>query len=193
RVVLRFHPELAPIKIAVLPLRKKRPELVATCHDLRHRLTRRWLTLYDDTAAIRPLYRRQDEVGTPRCLTVDVKTAAAPEKAAPGSRGGGAVLKGAVPVGGGPAWGPPGVPGTGAGIAGRRPQAGGSVPRTNAIVTTRTHSFDGSRSTGTRTTLSGTAKSSRGLSPRTLPMYETQIGTATREPVSSLPRLRGRS
>src|SRR5207245_305461 len=72
RVVLRFHPELAPIKIAVLPLLKKRPEIVAAGHDLRHRLTRRWLTLYDDTAAIGRLYRRQDEVGTPYCVTVDV-------------------------------------------------------------------------------------------------------------------------
>ena len=43
-------------------------------HDLRHRLTRRWLTLYDDTAAIGRLYRRQDEVGTPYCVTVDVQT-----------------------------------------------------------------------------------------------------------------------
>jgi len=78
--VLRLHPELAPIKIAVLPLLKKRPEIVATCHDLRRRLTRRWLTLYDDTAAIGRLYRRQDEVGTPYCVTVDVKTVGDAEK-----------------------------------------------------------------------------------------------------------------
>src|SRR5213076_3512743 len=84
RVVLRFHPELAPIKIAVLPLLKKRPEIVATCHDLRHRLTRRWLTLYDDTAAIGRLYRRQDEVGTPYCVTVDVKTVGDAEKSETG-------------------------------------------------------------------------------------------------------------
>ena len=80
RVVLRFHPELAPIKIAVLPLLKKRPEIVAACHELHHRLTRRWLTLYDDTAAIGRLYRRQDEVGTPYCVTVDVKTVGDAEK-----------------------------------------------------------------------------------------------------------------
>jgi glycyl-tRNA synthetase len=80
RVVLRFHPELAPIKIAVLPLLKKRSEIVTTCHELRRRLTRRWLTLYDDTAAIGRLYRRQDEVGTPYCVTVDVKTVGDPEK-----------------------------------------------------------------------------------------------------------------
>jgi glycyl-tRNA synthetase len=80
RVVLRFHPELAPVKIAVLPLLKKRPEIVATGHELRRRLTRRWLTLYDDTAAIGRLYRRQDEVGTPYCVTVDVKTVGDAEK-----------------------------------------------------------------------------------------------------------------
>jgi glycyl-tRNA synthetase len=74
RVVLRFHPELAPVKIAVLPLLKKRPEIVATAHALRDRLARRWVTIYDDTAAIGRLYRRQDEVGTPYCVTVDVQT-----------------------------------------------------------------------------------------------------------------------
>jgi glycyl-tRNA synthetase len=80
RVVLRFHPELAPVKIAVLPLLKKRGEIVARCHDLRDRLARRWTSVYDDTAAIGRLYRRQDEVGTPYCLTVDVKTLGDPEK-----------------------------------------------------------------------------------------------------------------
>jgi glycyl-tRNA synthetase len=80
RVVLRLHAELAPIKIAVLPLLKKRPEIVATCHALRARLARHWITLYDDTAAIGRLYRRQDEVGTPFCVTVDVKTVGDTEK-----------------------------------------------------------------------------------------------------------------
>jgi glycyl-tRNA synthetase len=80
RVVLRLHPELAPVKIAVLPLLKKRPEIVATCHELRARLARRWAALYDDTAAIGRLYRRQDEVGTPFCVTVDVKTVGDAEK-----------------------------------------------------------------------------------------------------------------
>src|SRR5216110_1891476 len=74
RVVLRFHPDLAPVKIAVLPLLKKRPEIVTTAHDLRATLARRWVTVYDDTAAIGRLYRRQDEVGTPYCVTVDVQT-----------------------------------------------------------------------------------------------------------------------
>ena len=74
RALLRFHRDLAPVKIAVLPLLKKRGDIVATAHELRQRLGRRWVTVYDDTAAIGRLYRRQDEVGTPYCLTVDVKT-----------------------------------------------------------------------------------------------------------------------
>jgi glycyl-tRNA synthetase len=74
RVVLRLHWELAPTKIAVLPLLKKREEIVALGRELRDRLARQWTTVYDDTAAIGRLYRRQDEVGTPYCLTVDVQT-----------------------------------------------------------------------------------------------------------------------
>ncbi len=80
RVLLRLHRELAPLKIAVLPLLKKRPEIVALAQELRTRLARRWVTVYDDTAAIGRLYRRQDEVGTPYCLTVDVKTVGDQEK-----------------------------------------------------------------------------------------------------------------
>jgi glycyl-tRNA synthetase len=80
-VVLRFHPEVAPVKIAVLPLLKKREEIVARCGELRDRLAARgWVTVYDDTAAIGRLYRRQDEVGTPYCVTVDVQTVGDPEK-----------------------------------------------------------------------------------------------------------------
>jgi glycyl-tRNA synthetase len=81
RVVLRFHPEVAPVKIAVLPLLKKREEIVARCWELRDRLAvRGWVTVYDDTAAIGRLYRRQDEVGTPYCVTVDVQTVGDAEK-----------------------------------------------------------------------------------------------------------------
>lgn len=74
RVVLRLHHALAPIKIAVLPLLKNRPELVAKAHALADDLKKRWVTRYDDTAAIGKLYRRQDEVGTPFCITVDVES-----------------------------------------------------------------------------------------------------------------------
>jgi len=86
RVVLRLHRELAPIKIAVLPLLKKRPEIVATAHGLRGRLSRQWRCVYDDTAAIGRLYRRQDEVGTPYCVTVDVKTVGDREKGEAGDQ-----------------------------------------------------------------------------------------------------------
>jgi glycyl-tRNA synthetase len=74
RVVLRFHPEIAPTKIAVLPLLKKNDQIVETAEKLTADLRRRWLTVYDDTASIGRLYRRQDEVGTPFCVTVDVQT-----------------------------------------------------------------------------------------------------------------------
>jgi glycyl-tRNA synthetase len=72
RVLLAFHPELAPYKVAVLPLLKKRPEIVALCQRILGDLRRDMLAVYDDTAAIGKLYRRQDEIGTPWCVTVDV-------------------------------------------------------------------------------------------------------------------------
>jgi glycyl-tRNA synthetase len=74
RVVLGFHPEMAPVKIAVLPLLKKSGKIVGTAKDLLGRLRGRWNAVYDDTAAIGKLYRRQDEIGTPFCVTVDVQT-----------------------------------------------------------------------------------------------------------------------
>ncbi|MDP6558632.1 MAG: glycine--tRNA ligase [Candidatus Binatia bacterium] len=74
RVVLQLHPELAPIKIAVLPLLKKNPQIVETARKICDDLRKRWASVYDDTAAIGRLYRRQDEVGTPFCVTVDVQT-----------------------------------------------------------------------------------------------------------------------
>jgi glycyl-tRNA synthetase len=74
RVVLRFHPELAPIKVAVLPLLKKNDRIVETAKKLCAELKQRWFSVYDDTASIGRLYRRQDEVGTPFCITVDVQT-----------------------------------------------------------------------------------------------------------------------
>ena len=72
RVVLGFHPELAPYKVAVLPLLKKRPEIVELCHRIKDDLSRHVMAVYDDTASIGKLYRRQDEIGTPWCVTVDV-------------------------------------------------------------------------------------------------------------------------
>ncbi|HTK45514.1 MAG TPA: glycine--tRNA ligase [Patescibacteria group bacterium] len=74
RVVLGLHPDLAPYKVAVLPLLKKRPEIVEICRRLRDDLARDVMAVYDDTAAIGKLYRRQDEIGTPWCVTVDVES-----------------------------------------------------------------------------------------------------------------------
>jgi glycyl-tRNA synthetase len=74
RVVLRFCPELAPIKIAILPLLKKNTQIVETAKRICEELQRNWYSVYDDTASIGRLYRRQDEVGTPFCVTVDVQT-----------------------------------------------------------------------------------------------------------------------
>jgi len=72
RVSLALHPDLAPYKVAVLPLLKKRPEIVELCHRLLADLKQDLMAVYDDTAAIGKLYRRQDEIGTPWCVTVDV-------------------------------------------------------------------------------------------------------------------------
>jgi len=74
RVVLRLHPELAPYKVAVLPLLKKRPEIVQLARRIRADLAQDVMAVYDDTAAIGKLYRRQDEIGTPWCVTVDVES-----------------------------------------------------------------------------------------------------------------------
>jgi glycyl-tRNA synthetase len=70
RTVLRLHPKLAPVKAAVLPLVNKdgQPELAREVH---HRLRSRMQSEYDDGGAIGRRYRRQDEIGTPFCLTID--------------------------------------------------------------------------------------------------------------------------
>lgn len=73
RSVLRFHPQLAPIKAAVLPLVKKdgMPEIAMNLYqDLR----KHWNCFYDEKAAIGRRYRRQDEAGTPFCITIDGQT-----------------------------------------------------------------------------------------------------------------------
>lgn len=73
RVVLRLHPRLAPIKVAVFPLVKKdgQPEIAA---EIYRTLKRRWNVFYDEKASIGKRYRRQDESGTPFCVTVDHQT-----------------------------------------------------------------------------------------------------------------------
>lgn len=76
RIVLRFKPALAPIKVAVLPLAKNKPDIVAKAKEIKKMLqaTGSMRAVYDDTAAIGKLYRRQDEAGTPFCVTVDYET-----------------------------------------------------------------------------------------------------------------------
>lgn len=74
RVVLKFSKELAPIKVAILPLLKNRPQLVGMAKDIAEGLMGEFPICYDDTAAIGKLYRRQDEVGTLYCVTVDVQS-----------------------------------------------------------------------------------------------------------------------
>jgi glycyl-tRNA synthetase len=73
RVVLGFHPSLAPIKAAVLPLVKKdgMPELAT---EVYHALRREFPCFYDDSGAIGRRYRRMDEAGTPFCVTIDGET-----------------------------------------------------------------------------------------------------------------------
>jgi glycyl-tRNA synthetase len=74
RVVLKLHNDLAPVKVAVLPLLKNRPEIVELAQKIAKDLKNNIVCVYDDTAAIGKLYRRQDEVGTPYCVTVDVQS-----------------------------------------------------------------------------------------------------------------------
>jgi glycyl-tRNA synthetase len=73
RVVLRLDPRLAPVKVAVLPL-SRHVDLSPKARDLAAALRRHWHVDFDDAGAIGRRYRRQDEVGTPYCLTVDFDT-----------------------------------------------------------------------------------------------------------------------
>ncbi|MGD2278712.1 MAG: glycine--tRNA ligase [Candidatus Omnitrophota bacterium] len=74
RVFLSLDRRLAPIKVAILPLLKNRPEIVEMAHRIFDDIKGKYRVVYDDTAAIGRLYRRQDEIGTPLCLTVDVES-----------------------------------------------------------------------------------------------------------------------
>lgn len=73
RVVMKFTKEMAPYKVAVLPLSKK-PELEKIARSLYDRLSLKWHTDYDVTQSIGKRYRRQDEIGTPYCVTIDFDT-----------------------------------------------------------------------------------------------------------------------
>lgn len=71
RIVLKFSPKLAPIKIAVFPLLKNKPELVKKARDIYDQLKQSWRSEFDDNGNIGKRYRRQDEIGTPYCVTID--------------------------------------------------------------------------------------------------------------------------
>jgi len=70
RTVLRLHPRLAPYKVAILPLSKK-DTLTPLAREIFENLGERYMVDYDDTQSIGKRYRRQDEIGTPLCITVD--------------------------------------------------------------------------------------------------------------------------
>ena len=74
RVVLRLSPRIAPVKVAVLPLLKNKEALVGRAKELYKKLQRRYAVSYDDGGAIGKRYRRQDEAGTPWCVTIDFDT-----------------------------------------------------------------------------------------------------------------------
>ena len=71
RVVMRFHPALAPFKIAVLPLSKK---LGDKAREVQAALSKYWMVDYDETGSIGKRYRREDEIGTPYCVSIDFDT-----------------------------------------------------------------------------------------------------------------------
>jgi glycyl-tRNA synthetase len=74
RVVMRFHPRIAPIKVAVFPLLKNKPELVKKAKAVRDLLRPHMSVFYDEAGAIGRRYRRQDEAGTPFGVTIDFET-----------------------------------------------------------------------------------------------------------------------
>jgi len=74
RTVLRFHPRVAPIKVAVFPLLKNKPELVTKAREIFDSIRTLWPCFWDVTGAIGRRYRRQDEIGTPYGITVDFDT-----------------------------------------------------------------------------------------------------------------------
>ncbi len=74
RIVMRFHPRVAPVKVAVFPLLRNKPELVKKAMEVRDLLRPHMTVFYDDGGAIGRRYRRQDEAGTPFGVTIDFDT-----------------------------------------------------------------------------------------------------------------------
>ncbi|MDA3925029.1 MAG: glycine--tRNA ligase [Kiritimatiellae bacterium] len=74
RLVMHFQPRIAPIKVAVFPLVKNKPEIYNKAREVFEHLRRRYAAFWDQSGAIGRRYRRQDEIGTPWCVTVDFDT-----------------------------------------------------------------------------------------------------------------------
>lgn len=74
RFVLKLHPSIAPIKVAVFPLLRNKPELVEKAKAIYNTLSRSFMCEFDDNGNIGKRYRRQDEIGTPYCITIDFDT-----------------------------------------------------------------------------------------------------------------------
>ena len=74
RTVLKLHPDLAPVKYAVFPLLKNKPELVARAKEVYTKLSQKYPCEFDDNGNIGKRYRRQDEIGTPKCIVIDFDT-----------------------------------------------------------------------------------------------------------------------
>ncbi len=74
RVVMKFHARIAPVKVGVFPLQKNKPALAAKAREIYNLIKTRFAALYDETGSIGKRYARQDEAGTPYCVTVDFDT-----------------------------------------------------------------------------------------------------------------------
>ncbi len=75
RTVLRLHPDLAPIKMAVSPLLKNKPELIEKAQEVYNAMKKKYgAVMWDDNGNIGKRYRRQDEIGTPKCVVIDFQT-----------------------------------------------------------------------------------------------------------------------
>ncbi|MEA3248684.1 MAG: His/Gly/Thr/Pro-type tRNA ligase C-terminal domain-containing protein, partial [Nanoarchaeota archaeon] len=70
-VVLRLNPKLAPVKVAIFPLVKKDKKLVGQAREIYEGLRQEWNVVYDESGSVGRRYARNDEVGTPFCITVD--------------------------------------------------------------------------------------------------------------------------
>ncbi|MCX6807682.1 MAG: glycine--tRNA ligase [Patescibacteria group bacterium] len=74
RVVLKFDPRIAPMKVAILPLQKKPEALIEKSDEIWQNLAKNWMCDFDVAGSIGKRYRRQDEIGTPFCVTIDFDT-----------------------------------------------------------------------------------------------------------------------